>query len=137
MTTVLVVDDEATVADALAAALRRAGYEAIVAYDGASALQAIAREGADVVLTDLVMAGMDGATLTRWLRSDPATHSVPVILMSMLAEERAAALCSEYSRFLRKPLRFDALYAAIEELCEPTEPLERSIAAQALQSGIH
>ena len=119
MRTVLVVDDEATVADALAAVLRKAGYTALTANDGTAALVVIGREHVDVVLTDLVMTGMDGATLIRWLRSDPGTEEMPVILMSMLPEERAFALCSDYSRFLRKPLQFEALFRTIEELCDP------------------
>lgn len=137
MRTVLVVDDETTIADALASTLRTAGYTALVAYEGAQALEVIGREHVAVVLTDLVMTGMDGATLLRWLRSDPATQELPVILMSMLAEERAFALCSDYSRFLRKPLQFEALFAAIEELCNPAEPLVRSVAGTGLHGFVH
>jgi len=122
MRTVLVVDDEATIANALASVLRNAGYTAVVAYDGAAALEVMARDAVDVVLTDLVMTGMDGATLVRWLRSAPQTRELPVILMSMLPEERAFALCSDYSKFLRKPLQFQALFAAIDELCDTVAP---------------
>ncbi len=119
MRNVLVVDDEKPVADAIAAVLRNAGYTTVVAYDGTEALAIIAREDIDVVLTDLVMSGMDGASLLRWLRSTPETKDLPAILMSMLPEERAVSLCSDYSRFLRKPLQFQILFRTIEELCEP------------------
>ncbi len=118
MRSVLVVDDEKPVADAIAAVLRNAGYTTIVAYDGTEALSVIGRESVDVVLTDLVMSGMDGATLLRWLRSTPETKDMPAILMSMLPEERVVALCSDYSRFVRKPLQFQLLFRTIEELCE-------------------
>ena len=121
MRNVLVVDDEKPVADAIAAVLRKAGYHALVAYDGAGALDVIGGAPVDIVLADLVMSGMDGATLLRWLRSAPETHDLPVILMSMLPEERVMALCSDYSRFLRKPLQFPLLFRSIEELCEPPE----------------
>ncbi len=133
MRTVLVVDDETTIADALASMLRQAGYRALVAYEGAQALEVIGSEHVDVVLTDLVMTGMDGATLLRWLRSDPTTHELPVILMSMLSEERAFALCSDYSRFLRKPLRVEALLAAIGALSNPAEPPARTAGG----AGLH
>lgn len=121
MRNVLVVDDEKPVADAIAAVLNKAGYTTRVAYDGTEALQVIARDDVDVVLTDLVMSGMDGATLLRWLRSTPETKDLPAILMSMLPEERVIALCTDYSRFLRKPLQFQLLFRTIEELCEPPE----------------
>lgn len=137
MRTVLVVDDEVTVADALASVLRRAGYAAPVAYDGAAALEVIAREHVDLVLTDLVMTGMDGATLIRWLRAAPETHDLPVILMSMLPEERAFALCSDYSRFLRKPLQFDALFNAIEELCDSADPVTHHRVSAGLRGFVH
>lgn len=120
MRTLLVVDDEVTVADAIGDVLRKAGYTTLTANDGAEALRVIGAQHVDLVLTDLVMTGMDGATLIRWLRSDPATAEMPVILMSMLSEERAFALCSDYSRFVRKPLHFDSLFKSIEELCDPT-----------------
>ena len=137
MRTVLVVDDEVTVADALASVLRQSGYTALVAYDGAAALEVIGREHVDIVLTDLVMTGMDGATLIRWLRAAPETQKLPVILMSMLSEERAFALCSDYSRFLRKPLQFDGLFTAIEELCDAADPLTHSHASVALRGFVH
>ena len=137
MRTVLVVDDEVTVADALASVLHGAGYTTHVAYDGAAALEIIGRETVDVVLTDLVMTGMDGASLIRWLRSSPDTHDLPVILMSMLAEERVVTLCSGYSRFLRKPLQFDALFAAIEELCDTPAMSGNAMQVAAVQGIVH
>ena len=137
MRTVLVVDDEVTVADALASVLRGAGYTTHVAYDGAAALQVIAREPVDVVLTDLVMTGMDGASLIRWLRSSPDTHDLPVILMSMLPEERVVTLCSDYSRFLRKPLQFDALFGAIEELCDVSAAAANALPIAVAQGIVH
>jgi CheY-like chemotaxis protein len=90
-----------------------------------------------VVLTDLVMTGMDGASLIRWLRSSPETHDLPVILMSMLSEERVVTLCSDYSRFLRKPLQFDALFAAIEELCDSAAVLANALPIAVAQGIVH
>ena len=129
MRNVLVVDDEKPVADAIAAVLRNAGYTTLVAYDGTEALAVIGRDSIDLVLTDLVMSGMDGATLLRWLRSTPETKDLPAILMSMLPEERVIALCTDYSRFLRKPLQFQLLFRTIEELCEPPETRALGLAA--------
>lgn len=116
MKTILVVDDEPTIANALKSVLDKAGYTALMAHDGTEALAVLADEKVDVVVADLVMPGMDGASLLRWLRASPETYDLPVILMSMLSEERVWALCSDYSRFLRKPLSMDALFAAIEDV---------------------
>jgi len=62
---VLVVDDEQSLRKVLAATLQREGYEVQVASDGEEALAALDRDGADVVVTDLVMPRMDGLSLLR------------------------------------------------------------------------
>src|SRR6266446_2372740 len=73
---VLVVDDEQSLRKVLAATLQREGYEVTVCGDGEEAIAALERNGADVVVTDLVMPRMDGLTL---LRKVVARHpDVPV-----------------------------------------------------------
>ncbi|MGB7556733.1 MAG: response regulator [Candidatus Korobacteraceae bacterium] len=57
---VLVVDDEARIADTLTAIFRNAGYEAVAAYDGSSALAQCESFRPDLVITDVVMPGMTG-----------------------------------------------------------------------------
>src|SRR6266478_3424525 len=77
---VLVVDDEQSLRKVLAATLQREGYEAQVASDGEEALAALDRDGADVVVTDLVMPKMDGLSL---LRKVVVSHpDVPVIVVT-------------------------------------------------------
>jgi DNA-binding NtrC family response regulator len=60
---ILVVDDEQRIADTLALILRRNGYETAVAYEGASALAHCSTIQPDLLLTDVVMPGMDGIEL--------------------------------------------------------------------------
>ena len=77
---VLVVDDELSLRKVLAATLQREGYEVQVASDGEEALVALDRDGADVVVTDLVMPKMDGLSL---LRKVVVSHpDVPVIVVT-------------------------------------------------------
>src|SRR5437879_11007740 len=77
---VLVVDDEQSLRKVLAATLQREGYEVQVASDGEEALGALDRDGADVVVTDLVMPKMDGLSL---LRKVVSSHpDVPVIVVT-------------------------------------------------------
>src|SRR2546429_8582837 len=77
---VLVVDDEQSLRKVLAATLQREGYEVTVCGDGEEAIAALERDGADVVVTDLVMPRMDGLTL---LRKVVARHpDVPVIVVT-------------------------------------------------------
>ncbi len=60
---VLVVDDETRIADTLAAIFRNAGYEAAAAYDGSSALAQCESFRPDLVVTDVVMPGMNGVEM--------------------------------------------------------------------------
>ena len=79
MTRVLVVEDEESYSDALAYMLRKEGFEVAVAGDGRVALAEFARNGADIVLLDLMLPGLHGTEVCRQLRQ---TSSVPVIMVS-------------------------------------------------------
>jgi CheY-like chemotaxis protein len=65
---ILVVDDERCIADTLTAIFRNAGYEAAVAYDGASALSQCESFSPDLVITDVVMPEMNGIALALSIR---------------------------------------------------------------------
>jgi len=65
---VLVVDDECAIADTLSEILKRSGFNAIVAYDGASALDAALLNPPEVLITDVVLPGMNGIDLAISMR---------------------------------------------------------------------
>ncbi len=79
---ILVVEDEERVRKLLSMVLRRAGYDVTVAADGRAALRRIAEATPDLVVSDVMMPEMDGFTLLRELRTDPATRAIPVILLT-------------------------------------------------------
>jgi len=79
MTSVLIVEDEESLADPLAFLLRKEGFEATVVVDGPSALAEFDRAGADIVLLDLMLPGMSGTDVCKQLR---ARSSVPVIMVT-------------------------------------------------------
>jgi len=86
---VLVVDDNADLRTYLTELLSSA-YYVTTAGDGGEALEAIRTRRPDIVVSDVMMPGLDGAGLVRALRADPATVSLPVILLSARAGEEAA-----------------------------------------------
>jgi CheY-like chemotaxis protein len=67
---VLVVDDDAAAAEAIAEQVRELGHRVVVAHDAATAVQSAASHPPDVVLTDIFMADMDGIELIRAIRSN-------------------------------------------------------------------
>jgi DNA-binding response OmpR family regulator len=84
MSTVLVVDDEPIVRDVVVRYLEREGYATLEAADGHRARQLLEREQPSLVVLDLMLPGMDGLALCRWIR----THSsLPVIMLTARGEE--------------------------------------------------
>lgn len=79
MTTILIVEDEESLADPLAFLLRKEGFEPIVAHDGKTALEEFERHDVDIVLLDLMLPGMSGTDVCKQLRT---TSSVPVIMVT-------------------------------------------------------
>ena len=84
MTRVLVVEDEESYSDALAYMLRKEGYDVAIATTGPDALSEFDRNGADIVLLDLMLPGLPGTEVCRQIR---ATSSVPVIMVSAKDDE--------------------------------------------------
>ncbi len=79
MTRILVVEDEESFSDPLSYLLRREGYEVAVADDGSTALEEYDRNGADLVLLDLMLPGLPGTEVCRQLRN---RGNVPVIMLT-------------------------------------------------------
>ena len=79
MTRILVVEDEDSFSDPLSYLLRREGYDVAVADDGPAALEEFDRNGADLVLLDLMLPGIPGTEVCRQLR---ARSNVPVIMLT-------------------------------------------------------
>ena len=84
MTRVLVVEDEESYSDALSYMLRKEGFQVAVAATGTTALEEFDRNGADIVLLDLMLPGLSGTEVCRQIR---ATSSVPVIMVTAKDDE--------------------------------------------------
>ena len=82
--TVLVVEDETTMATVLRYNLEREGYRCLVAADGARALELARGERPDLLLLDLMLPGIDGIEVCRRIR---AQSNVPIIMLTARVEE--------------------------------------------------
>ena len=115
--TVVVVDDQPVVLDFCRTALERAGYTVFSASSGEQALSFFEpnRSPVDLALIDVVMPGMDGATLARLVRME--RPAIRVILMSGYSEDVAPGLVAgEYGmHFLPKPFSLKQLIGAVKE----------------------
>ncbi len=79
MTQVLIVEDEVSFSDALSFMLRKEGFEVVVAADGNSGLEIFLRQGADIVLLDVMLPGISGTEVCRRLRQ---VSKVPIIMLT-------------------------------------------------------
>jgi DNA-binding response OmpR family regulator len=111
-------DDDEDILSLVSLRLQRLGYRVREAQDGAEALAAIADERPDVLVLDAMMPRVDGYETIRRLRADPATASLPVILLSARARsaDAAAGLDAGADIYLSKPFRSEELAAAISQL---------------------
>ena len=105
--TVLVVEDEPVIRELMSMLLEDEGYAVHQAVDGVEALETVERHRIDLVLSDVKMPRLDGASLARQLRSrgDP----IPVVLMSAVYAE----VDLPGVRFLRKPVDCEHLLGII------------------------
>jgi len=83
---VLVVDDEPTIAEVVSRYLERAGYRTRVAYDGVEALELVAKQRPDLVVLDLMLPGVDGLEVMRRLREQDRER-IALILLTAKGEE--------------------------------------------------
>jgi DNA-binding response OmpR family regulator len=83
--TILVVDDEADARDLLRRTLEADGYRVVVARSGAEALQHAERERPALITLDVMMPAMDGWAVLRKLKSDSELASIPVVMLSIVA----------------------------------------------------
>ena len=101
MSRVLIVDDNPTNLKLVTYLVKSHGHEVARAGDAESALAAIASQRPTVILMDLQLPGIDGLELTRRLKADPNTRSIPIIALTAYAmkgdlEKALAAGCDDY-----------------------------------------
>ena len=87
MTTILAVDDSPSILMMLGVVLRANGYQVNEASSGHEALKVLDQHAVDLVLTDLLMPGMDGVELIREMRRLPACKTVPIIMLTTQSNE--------------------------------------------------
>ena len=131
--TVLVVEDEAAIAEAVRARLASEGYRVLLASDGPQAIEAHRRERPDLVVLDLMLPGMDGLEVCREIQHENWT---PVLMLTARTEEadKVAGFAVGADDYLTKPfslrelaLRVKAILRRMDRIRTgaPSEPIVR------------
>ena len=118
---ILVVEDEESIAEALGFMLRREGFDVTLAADGPAGLAAFERDGADLVLLDVMVPGMPGTDVCRAIR---ATSAVPIIMVTAKDSEidKVVGLELGADDYVTKPFSTRELLARIKAVMRRQAP---------------
>ncbi|MGD1906138.1 MAG: response regulator transcription factor [Leptolyngbyaceae cyanobacterium] len=118
MSTVMVVDDSSALREMIAGLLSNAGMTILEAKDGAEAQQKLQASTPDLVVLDIVMPNMNGYELCRWIKNNPGTQDVPVVICSSKGEEfdRYWGMKQGADAYISKPFRPNEMVETVKQL---------------------
>jgi len=126
---ILLVEDEQMLAEILSDTLSDREFEVHLAYDGLQALDMTRKENYDVIVSDIMMPGLDGFSLVRRLRNDGCRTPVLFLTARSATEDVVKGFETGGNDFLRKPFAMDELIVRIKALAgraESMQPAETS-----------
>jgi len=116
--TILIVDDSVTIRNMVRGALAGTADAVVEAADGLGAIRALEMTQPDLVITDLLMPGMDGLTLARTIRADPRHRDLTILVLTTeeRPDTREQGRQAGVNGWLTKPFRPDTLRATVTTL---------------------
>lgn len=114
---ILVIDDEADIAQLIGRYLERAHYRVLVAPSASEALRLAQVEQPDLIILDLLMPDIDGFTTLGWLKHDAHTAAIPVLVLSILEDTGQSRLLGA-ADYLIKPVQEQTLLARVRAVLE-------------------
>ena len=116
--TVLIVDDSASIREMVAFTLREAGFSVLEGCHGADALQKLANQRADIIITDLNMPVMDGITFIKEVRTRPNSKYTPVLMLTTESqlEKKQAGKAAGATGWIVKPFHPGRLLEVIAKV---------------------
>lgn len=118
MQRILIVEDEADIAELVAFNLRRRGYEPHKALDGISGVEMALEHQPDLIILDLMLPGKDGYKVLKDIRRDSRTKSIPVLMLTARSqvEDRIRGLEAGADDYLTKPFSSKELMLRVEAI---------------------
>lgn len=116
MFNILIAEDDRSLRELYAAALRRAGFDPVPAADGAEAMRLLDESSVDLVITDVLMPAKDGCALVREMRE--AGYAMPVLMITALGTpaDKRSGFISGTDDYMVKPIDLDEMIWRVEAL---------------------
>lgn len=116
MKKIMVVDDEPDILFLTGIMLKKRGYEIIEASSSEECLKKLEKEKVDLILLDIL--GVDGCKILEKIKGDKRLKSIPVVMFTVVAEERAVSglRCTGYDGYIAKPFSREKMLGTIDEL---------------------
>ncbi len=117
---ILLIEDDGDLQEIYTSMLEGDGYQIVQAYDGVDALERLQERGADLIVLDIILDEMMGDDFYRRIRQDTRFAEIPVVVVSVLPEDRCQRMLGTNSNvgYLRKPFRRKQLQEAIRKSLE-------------------
>jgi len=137
MSRILVFEDEPDIAELIAHSLQRAGHVVETVPTGSAAVGRVKASAPELIVLDLMLPGMDGLLVCQALRADPATASVPIIMVTARGEEseRIAGLELGADDYVTKPFSPRELSARVAALLRRLQRPSANVAPPRLTYG--
>ena len=118
MTTILIVDDSATILMSMSAILKKNGFDVVTAGDGQDALLKVGSARPNLIISDLNMPRMDGMTFLKEVRKAPGQRFTPILMLTTESEpaKRQEAKAAGATGWLVKPVTPEALLTVIRQV---------------------
>jgi two-component system alkaline phosphatase synthesis response regulator PhoP len=137
---VLVVDDEKDIVDLIAYNLEKEGFATLRAYDGETALDLAKAKKPDLIILDLMLPGVRGLDVCRFIRKNPDTETLPIIMLTARSDQTDKILGLEIGAddYITKPFNVRELIARVRTVLRRCDELPRTTKTETFHfKGLH
>ncbi|PSB01296.1 response regulator transcription factor [Merismopedia glauca] len=128
MPRILVIDDDAAIAELVSINLEMAGYEVTQAYDGLKGQALAVQMQPDLIMLDLMLPKVDGFTVCQRLRRDRRTADIPVLMLTALGQtqDKVEGFNAGADDYLTKPFEVEEMLARVRALLRRTDRIPQA-----------
>ncbi|MFQ5842125.1 MAG: response regulator [Thermodesulfobacteriota bacterium] len=121
--TILIVDDEQDIVEALRFSLEMEGFQCLASYDGVDGLKKAKEENPDLIILDIMLPKIDGYRISRLLKFDEKYRHIPIIMLTARTQERDISTGKETGadEYVTKPFEMDSLIGLVKHYVKPDE----------------